>query len=35
MSGIVILPGSLRKMVFSDAYMYTNWAFVHTIRGRP
>ena len=28
MSGIVILPGSLRKMVFSDAYMYTNWAFV-------
>jgi ABC-type amino acid transport substrate-binding protein len=28
MSAIVILPGSLRKMVFSDAYMYANWAFV-------
>jgi len=28
MSGIHILPGSLRKMVFSDAYLYTNWAFV-------
>jgi Na+/H+-dicarboxylate symporter len=28
MSGIVILPGSLRKMVFSDAYIYANWAFV-------
>ena len=28
MSGIVILPGSLRDMVFSDAYLYTNWAFV-------
>lgn len=28
MSGIAILPGSLRKMVFSDAYLYTNWAFV-------
>ncbi len=28
MSGIFILPGSLRKMTFSDAYMYTNWAFV-------
>ena len=28
MSGIAILPGSLREMVFSDAYMYTTWAFV-------
>ena len=28
MSGIVILPGSLREMVFSDACIYTNWAFV-------
>jgi ABC-type amino acid transport substrate-binding protein len=28
MSGIVVLPGSLREMVFSDAYLYTNWAFV-------
>ena len=28
MSGIFILPGSLRKMMFTDAYMYTNWAFV-------
>jgi Na+/H+-dicarboxylate symporter len=28
MSGIYILPGSLRKMRFSDAYIYTNWAFV-------
>ena len=27
-SGLVILPGSLREMVFSDAYLYTNWAFV-------
>ena len=28
MSGIVMLYGSLRKMVFSDAYIYANWAFV-------
>ena len=28
MSGIPILPGTLRSMVFSDAYMNTNWAFV-------
>jgi ABC-type amino acid transport substrate-binding protein len=28
MSGIPILPGSLREMTFSDAYLYTNWAFV-------
>jgi Na+/H+-dicarboxylate symporter len=28
LSGIPILPGSLRVMSFSDAYLYTNWAFV-------
>lgn len=28
MSGIFILPSALRGMVFSDSYMYTNWAFV-------
>jgi Na+/H+-dicarboxylate symporter len=28
MSGIPILPSSLREMAFSDAYLYTNWSFV-------
>ncbi len=28
MSGIPILPGTLRSMVFSDAYLSANWAFV-------
>jgi hypothetical protein len=28
MSGIFILPSSLRGMAFSDSYMQTNWAFV-------
>jgi Na+/H+-dicarboxylate symporter len=27
-SGIPILPSALREMTFSDAYLYTNWAFV-------
>ena len=28
MSGIAILPGSLRQMVFTDSYLNANWAFV-------